>query len=274
MGRVGRMISLLVLLYLAACAGLWAIQGRMLFPAPPGPVPPPPEGFTARTITTEDGEALAVWHRPPADPACPTILWFLGNAMRLDSGMDRYARFAGAGIGFYALAYRGYPGSTGTPGEAGFLKDADAAWADLTGPLGVPPDSIVIHGTSIGSGVAVALAAKERPGALVLEAPYDSVLALARRAVPVIPVGLLLKHPFRSDTRIGDVTAPILMAHGTEDRTIPIARSRRLFDLAPEPKTYRAFEGSGHNTLGVDGLYEDAVWPFLATLYPACRFPA
>ena len=243
MGRVGRMISLLVLLYLAACAGLWAMQGRLLFPAPPGSAPAPPDWITAKTIETEDGETLTVWHYPPAKPDCPTILWFLGNAMRIDDGMARFDRFRDLGIGFYVVAYRGYPGSTGKPGEAGFLLDADAAWADLTGPLGIAPDRVVIQGTSIGSGVAVALAAKERPGALVLEAPYESVLALARRAMPVFPVSLLLRHTFRSDERIGAVTAPILIAHGTEDRTIPIESSRKLFARAGEPKTYHAFEG-------------------------------
>lgn len=261
-------LAALAIPVLGACA-LFVVQDSLLFHPDPARIAPKEDYLEVVEIGANDGEQLIGWYSPPAE-ACPVILFLHGNASHLDRDVWRYARIHEQGYGMLALAWRGYSGSTGKPSEAGFHKDAQAAWLWLS-EKGFEPDEIVIEGFSIGSGPAVKLAADVQPGALILEAPYYSMKSLVSSKTAGLPSGLLLRHPFRSDLYISGVNVPLLIAHGDADRLIPASQSRRLFDKANDPKTYKLFEGSDHNTLVRDGLYEEAIWPFLIPLYPDCN---
>ena len=119
-------------------------------------------------------------------------------------------------------------------------------------------DQIVLWGFSLGSGVAVALAADHPVGKLILEAPYTSIADLAAAAFPILPVRWLLRDQFHSDERIAGVTAPLLIMHGGKDSTISIAFGERLFALAHEPKQFVRFPEGGHNDLDNFGAIETA----------------
>ncbi len=110
-------------------------------------------------------------------------------------------------------------------------------------------DRIVVWGFSLGSGVAVALAADQPIGRLVLEAPYTSVADVASSVFWFVPVRLLMRDQFRSDVRIARVRVPLLVMHGARDPTIPITFGERLFALAHEPKQFVRFPEGGHNDL-------------------------
>ena len=120
-----------------------------------------------------------------------------------------------------------------------------------------------MFGESLGTGVAVALAATQRIGGLVLEAPFTSAADIGARAYWFLPVRLLMKDPFHSDARIGKVTAPLLVLHGVRDSVVPIALGERLFSLANEPKRFLRFADGAHNDLDRYGAL-DAVRSFLA----------
>ncbi|MBY9066846.1 alpha/beta hydrolase [Hyphomonas sp. WL0036] len=254
---------------MGACALLTG-QESLLFHPNDVRVAPEAEYIEEVEFPSGDGENLVAWYTPPAE-GCPVLLFLHGNAGELHMDKWRYQRIHANGAGMLALAWRGYSGSSGKPSEAGFHLDASAAWQWLMAH-GYHPSDIVVEGFSIGSGPAVRLAAESNPGAVILEAPYYSVRDLLSKKAGGLPIGALLRHPFRSDLDINKVKAPLLIAHGDADRLIPISQSQRLFDKANEPKTYKRFEGSDHNTLVRDGLYEEAIWPFLAPLYPDCPF--
>jgi hypothetical protein len=124
---------------------------------------------------------------------------------------------------------------------------------------------IVPWGFSLGSGIAVAVAADHPVGALILEAPYTSITDLAARAFPYLPVRPFVKDSFHSDERIVRVTATLLIMHGAQDPVIPIALGEKLFALAHEPKQFVRFPEGGHNDLGNFGAIETAR-QFLAAL--------
>jgi uncharacterized protein len=105
-------------------------------------------------------------------------------------------------------------------------------------------------GESLGTGVAVDLAARYEVGALVLDSPYSSIVDVAAAHYWMFPVRLLMRDQFRSDEKIGRVVAPVLMVHGTADVTIPIRFSEKLFALANKPKDFIRVEGAGHLALG------------------------
>jgi fermentation-respiration switch protein FrsA (DUF1100 family) len=211
-------------------------------------------------LASADGERLLAWHVPPqADK--PIIIYFHGNGGALRYRAARFRALVADGTGLLALSYRGYGGSSGYPSEAGLLADAAAAYAFAA--TRCPGERIALWGESIGSGVAVAIAGEHRIGALILEAPFTSAADVAAAALPFLPVRLLMKDQFRSDLRIKNVTAPILVLHGDADRVVPIAQGERLFALAPEPKRFVRFAGAGHEGLDEFGAL-DAVRAFLA----------
>jgi len=115
--------------------------------------------------------------------------------------------------------------------------------------LGVTADDIVILGESLGSSVAIQLAAKKPSAAVVLLAPMHSIREIAESQYPFLPMKLLLKDPFLSFEHIARVQRPFLVFHGSDDQAIPISSGKRLFELANEPKQFVVIEGAGHNNL-------------------------
>src|SRR6266478_4551569 len=236
--------------YACGLAVLFLVQRAFLFPVPEtARTSPEAAGFAQaeeHVLTTADGEKVIVWH-VPARPGHPVILFFHGNGDFLAGFFGRFRQLIADGTGVVALSYRGYAGSSGRPSEQGLLQDAAAAYAFTSARYSA--DRIVVWGFSLGTGVAVALAAEHPVGKLILEAPYTSIVDVAASAFPFVPVRWLMRDRFRSDQRIARVTAPLLVMHGIGDPTIPIALGERLFALAREPKQFVRFPGGGHNDL-------------------------
>jgi fermentation-respiration switch protein FrsA (DUF1100 family) len=212
-------------------------------------------------LTTSDGERVIVWHVVPRGDK-PVVLYFHGNGGALDLRAERFARIVADGTGLVALSYRGYGGSTGRPSEAGLLRDAQAVYAFAAARY--PAERLVLFGESLGSGVAVALAAEHQVGKVVLEAPFTSAADVGAAAYPFLPVRLLMHDQFRSDERIGKVTAPVLVLHGARDTVVPIAYGERLYALIGAPKKFVRFPEGHHSDLDSHGA-QAAVRDFLAT---------
>ena len=211
-------------------------------------------------LTASDGVQIRVWHVPP-QAGKPVILYFHGNGGALQYRVERFHRLITAGIGLVALEYRGYGGLAGSPSEQGLIRDAEAAYAFAAARY--PVQQIVVWGESLGSGVAVALAAEKPVGRVILEAPFTSAFGIGERRYWYLPVRLLMKDQFRSDRRIKKVTAPLLILHGVQDRVVPYAMGERLFELANKPKHIVRFLNGGHEDLDQNGAL-DAVGRFLA----------
>lgn len=252
-------IAVIALGYFGVLAALFFAQRSIVFPAPTRTrTAPGAAGFPQaeeHVLTTSDGERVIVWH-VAAMPGRHVVLYFPGNGDFLAGSVGRFEEITSDGTGLVALSYRGYAGSSGRPSEQGLLRDAEAAYA-FTAAL-YRAEEIVFWGFSLGSGVAVALAAEHPVEGLILEAPYTSIEDLAAAAYPLLPVRSLLKDRFRSDTRIARVNAPLLVMHGGRDATVPIRFGERLFALAHEPKRFVRFEQGEHDNLGSFGAIETA----------------
>lgn len=245
--------------YVCGLLVLFFAQRAVLFPAPTHErTAPQAAGFSAaeeHVLTTADGEKVIVWH-VPARPGRPVILYFHGNGDYLAGFFGRFRDLIADGIGVVALSYRGYAGSSGRPGEEGLMQDAAAAYGFTVARY--RSERIVVWGFSLGTGVAVALAAEQPVGKLILEAPYTSIADVAAAAFWYAPVRLLIRDRFHSDSRIGRVKAPLLIMHGALDSTIPIAFGERLFALANEPKRFVRLARGGHADLDNFGAIEIA----------------
>ena len=245
--------------YLGGLTVLYFKQRSMLFPIPPvARIAPAVAGLPEaeeHVLTTADGEKVIVWH-VPAKSGHAVILYFPGNADFLAGRVSRFKRMISDGTGLVALSYRGYAGSSGQPSERGLLQDAAAAYAFTAERY--QAERIVVWGFSLGTGVAVALAAGQPVGKLILEAPYTSTADVAASLLRIVPVSLLMKDQFHSDQRIVRVSAPLLVMHGDSDPAIPISFGERLFALAHEPKQFVRFPGGGHDNLDDYGAIETA----------------
>lgn len=254
-----RTAFILVLVFGAPLALLLACANSLIYHPHSEQVAPNFADTQAVRIETEDGERLVAWYRAPAEGQ-PIFLFFDGSGGRPQIWEGRWRRISEGGTGFVAVYYRGYSGSTGRPSERGLHLDARAGY-DWLIAQGYAADDIVIHGFSLGSGVAVQLAAERPARALILEAPFMGVDDVAAAHFTSF-APMLIHDQFPSRDVIADVHMPILIAHGDADTVIPFAQGERLFALANEPKAFVRMRGSDHATLVRDGIY-DHIWPFL-----------
>ena len=212
-------------LYLALAAALTLAQGRIVYPAPPGPGSEP-AGFERVVYRTSDGLDLAAGYRAAA-PGHPTILYFHGNGADWQSSVVATDRMVPQGYGVLAAEYRGYRGNPGRPSEQGLIRDGRAAVAWLA-ERGVAPSDTVVIGNSIGGGVATRVASEVQPAALILISPFSSLTELAREKAWWLPTDLMLRDRYDNAALLPQVRSPVLILHGDADDLIPLEHARRL----------------------------------------------
>ena len=257
------LISLVVAVYLALVGGMYVFQRNMLYvpsDATPSPVASGVPEMEVVKLSTTDGLELSSWYRP-ADGNRPTIVYFHGNGGHIGYRGTKVRPYLDAGLGVLLVSYRGYGGNPGSPDEEGLYRDGRAAMAFLA-TKDVPPERTVIYGESLGTGVAVHIAAEQartlRPvGALVLEAPLSSAADVGAHHYPWAPVRWLMKDRFESKTKIAEVGTPVFIYHGERDRVVPIRFGRALFDAAVDPKESLWIPDAGHAGLDVDDVVID-----------------
>jgi fermentation-respiration switch protein FrsA (DUF1100 family) len=243
--------------YAALCALMFAVQRSLEFvpdTSRPDAAKAGIPGLLELELPTGQGIKLLAWYLPPK-PGQPVIAYFHGNGGNLSNRIPRLRLFAAAGWGSLMVEYPGFGGNPGRPTERGFNQAALTAITYLQNQ-GVPANRLVIYGESIGTGVATRVAAGRRCAALILEAPFTSITAVAERTYPWLPVRWLLLDRFDQASRIAGVTAPILIIQGTNDVVVPPALGRALFNAAPAPKRLWIAPGGGH-----DNLMEFGAWP-------------
>jgi fermentation-respiration switch protein FrsA (DUF1100 family) len=238
-------------LYLIALATLaWTQRSFLYFPMRET-MTPAEAGFPKAqvlSLETPDGDNLVTWY-VPAEKGKPLLLYFHGNGGGLSDRAQRFADMTSDGNGLLAISYRSYFGSTGKATEAGLHMDAQTAYAEAI-KLGYAPNRIVAVGESLGTGVAVALAAEKPVAALILDSPYTSIIDIAKKTYWMFPTSLVMLDQYHADEWIKKVHAPLLIVHGAQDGITPMDLSKELFAMANEPKTFIEVPAAGHMVLG------------------------
>jgi pimeloyl-ACP methyl ester carboxylesterase len=209
-----------------------------------------------------DGARVHAWHLP-GPPGAPLVLYFGGNAEEV-SWMLGEANAAPT-VGWLLVDYRGYGASEGSPSEETLAADA-VLWYDKFAPKEnseLQAKKIYVFGRSLGSGVAVRLAAERRVDAVILVTPFDSMTAVGQRHYPFLPVSLLLRHRFDSLSRAPNITAPLLCVVATRDSIIPPEHAKLLYDAWAGPKRWVPLEEAGHNTADAHPNYWRSINLFL-----------
>lgn len=229
-----------VLFYGALALFAWLTADRQIFL-------PPPRSYSERDLpisfVPSEEARIAVVHLPNPESDF-TILISHGNAEDLGHLAPFLHQMRAAGFGVLAWDYRGYGLSSGGPTTAGStLRDIEAVYAHATGELGIDPESLIVHGRSVGSGPATHLAAHAPVAGLILENAFTSAFRVVTRW-PILPF-----DRFPNLRNIERVDAPVLVIHGTSDRIVPASHGRQLYARAPGPKQALWVERAGHNDL-------------------------
>ena len=189
------------------------------------------------------------------------MLYFGGNAEEVSWMIEEAGAVPGAS--WLLLDYRGYGQSGGSPSEKALVADAIALYDHALKLPGVDPRRIHAFGRSLGSGVAVALAAQRPLAGLILATPYDSLAAVAKRYYWYLPVDWMLKHRFDSLARAPQLKTPLLCLIAERDEVIPAVHAERLFEAWGGAKRKVVLTGAGHNTSDAHPLFWPSVRAFL-----------
>ena len=269
--RIGAFLLSAVLgIYLVSLGRLYFNQGSYIYHPETQWIFTPKEiglDFEEITFRAADGVELSGWFVPAkADRA--TILFCHGNTGNISYERIPIKDFNDLGLSAFFFDYRGYGHSRGKITEAGVALDADAAWAYLTEVKKILPDKIIICGRSFGATVAIPLAARKNPRALMVEAAFTSLSDIAAVLHPNFPVKFFLNGHYDSISILPKVHCPVFVVHSREDQLIPFAHGRRLFEAAPNPKTFVEITGphNNKNDPASQALYQKGVADFINNL--------
>jgi fermentation-respiration switch protein FrsA (DUF1100 family) len=256
----------LLVAYLLLVIAAYYVQRRLMYFPDTARVTPASIGLanvTERVLETPDGERVIAWYAP-ARPGQPTILYFHGNGGSLEARSERVRKYVGRDHGMFMMTYRGYGGSTGVPSERANVADAKLAYDTLVNE-GVRGGDIIVYGESLGSGVAVQVAAEREVGGLILDAPYTSTVDVAELAYPYLPARWLMTDRYETLRHLRELKAPLLVVHGEKDTIIPIAMGRRVHAAASGPAEIVTFPQAGHSDHHLYGSY-DAIYAWIDRL--------
>lgn len=228
--------------YLGLCAVLFLVQRALVFPAPRDRV-----DAESGTIVEVPGGTPMLWRS--VEGGGPVVVHFHGNGEQVGELGWLGETLARSQVSFAAVEYPGYPGARGTPSEASIVAAAEKALEHLTGPMGVARERIVLSGQSLGTGVAVRLAANGWGTKLVLLSPYTSMTDVAASGLfRVFPVRLLMRDRFDSEPLAPRIDRPVLVLHGNRDEIVPFELGQALAARFPHAR-FVEVRGAGHNDL-------------------------
>ena len=244
--------ALVLLLYVMAGAALYLFQGSLVIVNSKFDASPAQVGLSEASVhrfKTADNIELTGWL--VRGDGHFLAIYFHGNGASMAARTERIRELNGLGFSVLAVEYRGFGATAGKPGEQGFGKDADAAYA-YARSLGFDSKTIIIYGESVGTGVATALATRSPVAGVILDAPFSSIADVAADRYWMFPVRLLMKDQFRSDLAIRKLDMPVLILHGEDDQVVPIKYGRRLSALGGKNVTFVAIPQAGHVVLDED----------------------
>ena len=186
-------------------------------------------------IITSDGLDLLGWFHKKNLKRFKTIIYFHGNAGKLENRIHKLNHFKDMDVNFLIIAWRGFSGNDGKPSEESLYIDGNSAIKWLKN-LGLSEKDIIIYGESLGTGVATEIAKSNDFAGLVLETPFTSMIEAAKNFYPYIPVRILLRDKYENDKKIKNINIPVFVMHGEADQIVPFWMGKKIYEMANQPK--------------------------------------
>ena len=259
-------LTVFIVFYVILLSVMYLFQRKLLyFPFKNRPALGDLNGVYSEVKTqTKDQLTLTHWY---AKRGQSYIVVFHGNAGNIEGRGYKFKFLVDQGYSVLLISYRGYGDNPGQPTELDLISDSTLALEWLFKKEGISPEEVVLLGESLGSGVAIALAAKYPVKGLIFDGAYSSITDVGQSAYPLIPVRWLLKDTWNSQSRIQKVKSPMLFIHSKKDSVIPFRFAQRLFQAANEPKQSLWLDRSDHNDNLEAGSVRQSLIDFLQSLF-------
>ena len=246
-----RIVQWIIIIYSLVGIGLYYLQDQIIFRSEPLPsdyIYRFDKPFDEINIPYDNQSNINIVRFKVDDSIQKgVVLYFHGNR----SNINYYAPLAGIFLEkkyeVWMVDYPGYGKSTGRMDENVFYAYAEQLYK--LAAQSFAPDSIILYGKSLGTGIAVHVAAKFTAQQLILETPYYSFSSMASTYFPVYPVSRMLRFRIPTNEFIRNVKMPITIFHGTADRTIPLSNAVKLKPLLKPGDLFITIPGGKHNGL-------------------------
>ena len=226
---------ILLIVYISVIVFLFFYQRKLLYhPSENNYLDETQLNHTIEKTFIQSNDKLVSWYFKK-NPKFKTILFFHGNAGKLDNRVYKLNELSKLELNYLIVAYRGFSGNAGKPTESGLYEDANFAkiWLNKNG---VKDKDIIIYGESLGTAVAIDLASRNNFSGIILESPFTSMLDLAQKYYPIFPVKLILKDRYESRKKLNDIKSPVLVMHGKKDKIVPFYMGEQILEALSSPK--------------------------------------
>ena len=213
--------------------------------------------------TSDDIELLGWFHKKDLN-RFKTIVYFHGNAGKLENRIHKLNHFKDIDVNFLIISWRGFSGNSGKPTEKGLYEDGKST-IDWLKNIGLSDKDIVLYGESLGTGIATHIAQNRKFAGLVLETPFTSMVDAAKNVYPYIPVGILLKDRYENEKKIKHINIPVLVMHGEADQIVPFKMGKKIYEIANKPK-YSYFTKYDNHMMEYDDKLVFALSSFIKSL--------
>ena len=215
-------------------------------------------------IKTSDNINLLGWFHKKDLNRFKTIVYFHGNAGKLENRIHKLNHFKDINVNFLIISWRGFSGNSGKPTEKGLYEDGKST-IDWLKNIGLSDKDIVLYGESLGTGIATHIAQNRKFAGLVLETPFTSMVDAAKNVYPFIPVGILLKDRYENEKKIKHINIPVLVMHGEADQIVPFKMGKKIYEIANKPK-YSYFTKYDNHMMEYDDKLVFALSSFIKSL--------
>ena len=215
-------------------------------------------------IKTSDNINLLGWFHKKDLNRFKTIVYFHGNAGKLENRIHKLNHFKDIDVNFLIISWRGFSGNSGKPTEKGLYEDGKST-IDWLKNIGLSDKDIVLYGESLGTGIATHIAQNRKFAGLVLETPFTSMVDAAKNVYPYIPVGILLKDRYENEKKIKHINIPVLVMHGEADQIVPFKMGKKIYEIANKPK-YSYFTKYDNHMMEYDDKLVFALSSFIKSL--------
>ena len=220
---LSKLLFFIPLIYIFICLFIYFYQRNLLYhPGENNYLDEGPLTHKIQKISVNSNDDLIGWYFLK-NKNLKTILFFHGNAGKLDNRIYKLNEFEKMEVNYLIFAYRGFSGNKGKPSEKGLYED------------------IILYGESLGTAIAINLAKDNSFSGIILESPFTSMESLAKQYYPYLPVKILLKDKFNSIEKLNMNKAPLLVMHGKKDKIVPFSMGKKMYSEYKSQK-YSYFE--------------------------------
>jgi len=261
---LGKILFYIFIIYVGVSTVVYFYQRKLLYhPGENNYLDEGPLNHKIEKVYINSDFKLLGWHHVK-NKKFKTLLFFHGNAGKIDNRIYKLNELSKLDLNYLIFAYRGFSGNEGKPSEKGLYKDARAVkyWLNLNN---IKDSEIILYGESLGTAIAVDLAKEFNFSGIILESPFTSMVELAKKYYPYLPVKLVLKDKYETIRKLDQINSPILIMHGAKDTIVPFEMGLKIYEIVNSPK-YNYFNDNDDHMMDYNEDLVQSIRNFIKTI--------